>query len=88
LLKLIVLHVYGHPFNSFDVIMFRPPPEQGIRLRIHHMGELLQKPFKMYIKGKVDEMDLEWDVDYISHYKLEELVKCEEKYDNIKCMWY
>ena len=52
------------------------------------MGELLQKPFKMYIKGKVDEMDLEWDVDYISHYKLEELVKCEEKYDNIKCMWY
>lgn len=68
--------------------MFRPPPAQGIRLRIHHMGELLQTPFKLYVKGKVDEMDWEWDVDYINHYKLEELVKCEEHYNNIKCMWY
>ncbi|XP_058784528.1 uncharacterized protein LOC131659338 [Vicia villosa] len=65
----------------------RPSQTQTIRLRIHHRGQLVDKPAKWYVNGQVSEMNWEWDVDYISYMQLEGLIR-NEGYMNIKCMWY
>ncbi|XP_058725212.1 uncharacterized protein LOC131596548 [Vicia villosa] len=65
----------------------RPVQSQTIKLRIHHMGELVDHPVKWYVNGLVSEMDWLWDTDYMSYMQFEKLIR-KEGYRNIKCMWY
>ncbi|XP_058747460.1 uncharacterized protein LOC131620408 [Vicia villosa] len=74
--------------NKEDVrFCSRPVQSQTIKLRIHHMGELVDHPVKWYVNGLVSEMDWLWDTDYMSYMQFEKLIR-KEGYRNIKCMWY
>ncbi|XP_058742388.1 uncharacterized protein LOC131614867 [Vicia villosa] len=74
--------------NKEDVrFCSRPVQSQTIKLRIHHMGELVDHPAKWYVNGLVSEMDWLWDTDYMSYMQFEKLIR-KEGYRNIKCMWY
>ncbi|KAI5404841.1 hypothetical protein KIW84_051852 [Lathyrus oleraceus] len=58
-----------------------------IRLRIHHMGKLVETPVKWYVNWEVTEMNWRWHVDYMSYMELKDMIK-SEGYINIKCLCY
>ncbi|KAI5430121.1 hypothetical protein KIW84_034626 [Lathyrus oleraceus] len=65
----------------------KPSQINKVRLRIHHRGKLVSEPIKWYVGGEVTEMNLQWDMDFISYMDVERLIK-SEGYVHIKYLWY
>ncbi|CAK8534364.1 unnamed protein product [Lathyrus sativus] len=59
----------------------------AVKLRINHGKSLLHYPCKLYVDGKVDEMNWKWDVDLISYMEIFEVIK-SLSYVRAKCIWY
>lgn len=69
----------------FILVYFMPAQINAVRLRINHEGTLLHYSCKLGIDGKVEEMNWEWDMDFMSYMDIGEVIKklgCKR----IKCM--
>ncbi|XP_058765307.1 uncharacterized protein LOC131638779 [Vicia villosa] len=65
----------------------RPADTTAIRLRINHGGDLVHNPCKLYVNGKVKEMNWTFDVDFMCYMDFIKVVN-NLGYIRIKGMWY
>ncbi|KAI5446918.1 hypothetical protein KIW84_014676 [Lathyrus oleraceus] len=79
--------MYYYPCGPLGLVLLKPAMSNKIRLRIHHVGKLVETPVKWYVNGEVTEMNWSWDVGYMSYMELKDMIK-SEGYVNIKCLWY
>lgn len=68
-------------------IRCKPTKINVVKLRIDHGGSLLHYPCKLYVDGKVDELNWKWDVDLMLYMEIFEVIK-SSGYTRVKCMWY
>ena len=76
-------------FLGFVVVHFfcRPIEEQIVRLKIHHGGMFIYKPFTMYINDQIVEEEWGWDVDTMSYIDFTKVIN-SLGYKSFKCLWY
>ena len=76
-------------FLGFAVIhvFCRPIEEQIVRLKIHHDGMFIYKPFTMYINDQIVEEEWGWDVDTMSYIDFKKKIN-SLGYKSFMCLWY
>ncbi|KAH1260879.1 hypothetical protein GmHk_02G003885 [Glycine max] len=65
----------------------RHPEEQTVRLKIHHGGMFIYKPFNVHINGQIVEEEWGWNVDIMSYIDFMKLIN-SLGYKSFKCLWY
>lgn len=58
-----------------------------MRLKIHHGGMFIYKPFNVHINGQIVEEEWGWNVDIMSYIDFMKLIN-SLGYKSFKCLWY